>query len=104
MRFYIACRCAAGTLGQIITINYKKEKEYKMKNTAFKHGIIENNYDNKKLFSPKICEIGVECGCGKTNFDVIITHNADFGRIYDRFEKKCVFCGQDIRVEFNFNI
>ncbi len=81
-----------------------------MKNTAFKRGIISKDYDNtyainfKKLLSPKICAINIECGCGETNFDVFITHNADFGRIYDRFEKKCVFCGQDIRVEFNFNI
>ena len=81
-----------------------------MKNTAFKRGIISKDYDNtyainfKKLLSPKICAINIECGCGETNFDVLITHNADFGRIYDRFEKKCVFCGQDIRVEFNFNI
>ena len=81
-----------------------------MKNTTYKYGITENNYENtdainfKKLFSPKICAISVECGCEKTNFDIIITHNADFGRIYDRFEKKCVFCGQDIRVEFDFNV
>ena len=81
-----------------------------MKNTAFKRGIISKDYDNtyainfKKLLSPKICAINIECGCGETNFDVFITHSADFGRIYDRFEKKCVFCGQDIRVEFNFNI
>ena len=90
-----------------------------MKNTAFKRGITAKDYDNtyvinfgaaksynnhEKLLSPKICAINIECGCGETNFDVLMTHNADFGRIYDRFEKKCVFCGQDIRVEFNFNI
>ena len=81
-----------------------------MKNTAFKRGIISKDYDNtyainfKKLLSPKICAINIECGCGETNFDVLITHNADFSKIYDRFEKKCVFCEQNIRVEFNFNI
>ena len=90
-----------------------------MKNTAFKCGIIEKNHGNvaainfgqaksfsnaEELISPKICAINVECGCGETSFDVLITHNADFGKIYDRLEKKCIFCGQDIRAAFNFNI
>jgi hypothetical protein len=39
-----------------------------MKNTTYKCGITENNYENtdainfKKLFSPKICAISVELG------------------------------------------
>lgn len=81
-----------------------------MRNTEFKYGIIENNYSNtdainfRKIHTVKICAIKIECGCERTNFNILITHDADFGRIYDRLEKKCIFCGQDIRVEFNFNI
>jgi hypothetical protein len=79
-----------------------------MKNTAYQYGITENSYINtyeinlQKLFSQKICAIKVKCSCEETSFDIIINHNADFGRVYDRFAKKCDICGEDIRVEFNF--
>ena len=49
----------------------------------------------------KRCVMNVKCGCNENNFDVLVTE-ADIGRVYDRFAKKCPVCGGLIKINFNF--
>jgi hypothetical protein len=67
---------------------------------------VRNININKRTFgSPlpmsKKCRIDIECGCGRSSFDIPLA-GKDIEKAYDMFAKRCLVCGQTIGVTFDF--
>ncbi len=63
---------------------------------------------NKRAFGSSLpmskkCRIDIECGCGRSSFDIPLAVK-DIEKVYDMFAKKCPDCGHAIRVTFDFRL
>ncbi len=54
-----------------------------------------------KSSESKNCVMNVKCSCEENNFNVLVSEE-DVSRVYDRFAKKCINCGQPIKITFKF--
>ncbi|MCL4546435.1 MAG: hypothetical protein M1576_01675 [Deltaproteobacteria bacterium] len=84
--------------------NANSQIERIMKKISNNAILIKNKYlgmiKNKINKSPKgEAVMDMSCGCGDSSFSVIVTEK-DIEKIYAKFDKKCSFCNDFIKIKF----